>query len=681
MPKITIDNREIEFENGMTVMQACELANVEIPRFCYHDKLSIAGNCRMCLVEMDKSPKPIASCAMPAGEGMIIKTNTDLVKSARRGVMEFLLINHPLDCPICDQGGECDLQDQALHYGFDKSRYEENKRAVNNKHMGPLVSTIMTRCIHCTRCVRFSTEVAGVDDLGLLGRGENAEITTYLEKTIKSELSGNVIDLCPVGALTSKPYEFKARPWELKKTETIDVFDAMGSSIRIDSLGKTVLRVLPRLNEEINEEWINDKSRFAIDGLAKQRLDKPFIRKNSKFQTVDWNTALSIIVTEINNRNKNKTLALSGKFTDIESLYSAKSFLNSIGSSSYDCRYDNAQFIENQRDSYIFNSSIQKIDEADAILIIGSNPRWEATVLNARIRKAYIHNNCKIGLIGKAIDLTYEYKHLSNNIDYLNEILNDQSDFCTVLKKAKKPLIIIGTSAINLSDGKDILKICAEIAKKYQITNHNFNGLNILQQDISRVGALDIGFYNNFFDLDYYNSLKQHIQNYKPVVFLLGLDEIDHSILQDSFVVYLGHHGDATANIADIILPIPAFPEKTSTFVNMEGRVMQTTKCYNPIGESKEEWKIFRALSDQFEKKLNFNNINELRQEIITKFIFLKEINLLPSVLLSNFGLPVKIKNRELEYNIKNFYMTDSISRSSVTMAKCSKEILEKVVA
>lgn len=679
MPKIMIDNREIEFENGMTVMQACELANVEIPRFCYHDKLSIAGNCRMCLVEMEKSPKPIASCAMPAGEGMVIKTNTDLVKSARRGVMEFLLINHPLDCPICDQGGECDLQDQALHYGFDKSRYEENKRAVNNKHMGPLVSTIMTRCIHCTRCVRFSTEVAGVDDLGMLGRGENAEITTYLEKTIKSELSGNVIDLCPVGALTSKPYEFKARPWELKKTETIDVFDAMGSSIRIDSLGKTVLRVLPRLNEEINEEWINDKSRFAIDGLTKQRLDKPFIRKNSKFQVVDWNTALSIIVTEINNRNKNKTLALSGKLTDIETLYSAKSFLNSIGSSSYDCRYDNAQFIANQRDSYIFNSSIQKIDDADAILIIGSNPRWEATVLNARIRKAYIHNNCKIGLIGKAIDLTYSYKHLSNNIDYLNDILNDQSDFCTVLKKAKKPLIIIGTSAINFSDGKDILKVCAEIAKKYQITNHNFNGLNILQQDISRVGALDIGFYNNFFDLDYNNSLKQHIQNYKPVVFLLGLDEIDLSILQDSFVVYLGHHGDATANIADIILPTPAFPEKTSTFVNMEGRVMQTTKSYNPIGESKEEWKIFRALSDQFENKLNFNNLNELRQEIITKFIFLKEINSLPSVLLSKFGLPVKIKNRELEYNIKNFYMTDSISRSSVTMAKCSKEILDKV--
>jgi len=679
MPKITIDNKEIEFENGMTVMQACELANVEIPRFCYHDKLSIAGNCRMCLVEMDKSPKPIASCAMPATEGMIIKTNTNLVKSARKGVMEFLLINHPLDCPICDQGGECDLQDQALHYGFDKSRYEENKRAVNNKYMGPLVSTIMTRCIHCTRCVRFSTEVAGVDDLGLLGRGENAEITTYLEKTIRSELSGNIIDLCPVGALTNKPYEFKARPWELKKTESIDVFDAMGSSIRIDSIGKTVLRVLPRLNEQINEEWINDKSRFAIDGLTKQRLDKPYFRKNSKFEVVNWNTALSIILTEINNRNKNKTLALSGKFTDIETLYSAKSFLNSIGSSFYDCRYDNAQFIKNQRDSYIFNSSIQKLDDADVILIVGSNPKWEATVLNARIRKAYINNNCKIGLIGEAIDLTYKYEHLSKSIDYLNDILNDQSKFCAVLKKAKKPLIIIGTSAINFSDGQDVLKVCAEIAKKYQIINNNFNGLNILQQDISRVGALDIGFYNNFFDFDYNNSLIQHIHNYKPVVFLLGLDEIDLSILKDSFVVYLGHHGDASANIADIILPTPAFPEKSSTFVNMEGRVMQTTKSFNPINESKEEWKIFRALSDQFEKKLIFNNLNELRQEIITKFHFLKEINLLPRLLLSNFGLPNKIENRDLEYNIKNFYMTDSISRSSVTMAKCSKEILGKL--
>ena len=418
MPKITINNKLIDFQDGMTVMQACELADVEIPRFCYHDKLSIAGNCRMCLVEMEKSPKPIASCAMPAAEGMNIKTNTELVKKARQGVMEFLLINHPLDCPICDQGGECDLQDQALHYGFDKSRYEENKRAVKNKYMGPLVSTIMTRCIHCTRCVRFSTEIAGVDDIGLLGRGENAEITTYLEKTIESELSGNVIDLCPVGALTNKPYAFQSRPWELKKTESVDVFDGMGASIRIDSKGKNVLRVLPRLNEEINEEWINDKTRFAIDGLSKQRLDKPYIKIDNKLEATSWDTALKLVASEIKKRGAENTSAFSGKFSDIESLYSTKNFLNLLNSEFYDCRFDNTQFIPGHRSSYLFNSSIQKIDEADAILIIGSNPKWEAAVLNSRIRKAYLNNNCQIALIGPKINLTYNYTHLSNDISY-----------------------------------------------------------------------------------------------------------------------------------------------------------------------------------------------------------------------------------------------------------------------
>ena len=437
MPFITINNKEIEFENGMTVMQACELTGIEIPRFCYHDKLSIAGNCRMCLVEMEKSPKPIASCAMPAAEGMKILTNTKNVENARKGVMEFLLINHPLDCPICDQGGECDLQDQALHYGFDKSRYEENKRAVKNKHLGPLVSTIMTRCIHCTRCVRFSTEVAGVDDLGLLGRGESAEITTYLEKTIKSELSGNVIDLCPVGALTSKPYAFKARPWELNKTESIDVFDAMGSSIRIDTLGKKTLRVLPRINEEINEEWISDKSRFAIDGLSKQRIDTPYLLKDGKLVIAEWDEVLGNITQEISKRGKENTLALSGKFTDIETLFSAKYFLQSLGSNYFDCRYDNVQFIENQRASYLFNSSIQEIDNADAILLIGTNPRWEACVLNARIRKAYINNDCKIGLIGKKLDLTYKYAHLSDSIEHINDLLNNNSPFSEVLKNSK----------------------------------------------------------------------------------------------------------------------------------------------------------------------------------------------------------------------------------------------------
>ena len=679
MPKITINNKVIDFQDGMTVMQACELADIEIPRFCYHDKLSIAGNCRMCLVEMEKSPKPIASCAMPAAEGMNIKTNTELVKKARQGVMEFLLINHPLDCPICDQGGECDLQDQALHYGFDKSRYEENKRAVKNKYMGPLVSTIMTRCIHCTRCVRFSTEIAGVDDIGLLGRGENAEITTYLEKTIESELSGNVIDLCPVGALTNKPYAFQSRPWELKKTESVDVFDGMGASIRIDSKGKNVLRVLPRLNEEINEEWINDKTRFAIDGLSRQRLDKPYIKIDNKLEATSWDTALKLVASEIKKRGAENTSAFSGKFSDIESLYSTKNFLNLLNSEFYDCRFDNTQFIPGHRSSYLFNSSIQKIDEADAILIIGSNPKWEAAVLNSRIRKAYLNNNCQIALIGPKINLTYKYTHLSNDISYLNNILNEKSDFLEHLKNAKNPLMLIGSSAINYNDGIEILKICAEICNKFNIVNESENGFNILNQNISRVGALDIGFYSKNFDRDFKVSLTKHIRDTKPVVFLLGLDEINFSSLKDSFVIYIGHHGDEGANNADIILPSPAFPEKTSTFVNIEGRVLQTTKCFNPIGEAKEEWKIFRALSQEFKEQLKFNNLQELSQANIKMFPHLNQLNILPNKSEVNFGKSHIIDNNEIEYNIKNFYMTDSISRASVNMANCTKEILNRV--
>ena len=679
MPYITINHKEIEFENGMTVMQACELVGIEIPRFCYHDKLSIAGNCRMCLVEMEKSPKPIASCAMPAAEGMKILTNTKNVENARKGVMEFLLINHPLDCPICDQGGECDLQDQALHYGFDKSRYEENKRAVKNKHLGPLVSTIMTRCIHCTRCVRFSTEVAGVDDLGLLGRGESAEITTYLEKTIKSELSGNVIDLCPVGALTSKPYAFKARPWELNKTESIDVFDAMGSSIRIDTLGKKTLRVLPRMNEEINEEWISDKSRFAIDGLSKQRIDIPYLLKDGKLVIAEWDEVLVNITQEISKRGKENTLALSGKFTDIETLFSAKYFLQSLGSNYFDCRYDNVQFIENQRASYLFNSSIQEIDNADAILLIGTNPRWEACVLNARIRKAYINNDCKIGLIGKKLDLTYKYVHLSDSIEHINDLLNNNSPFSEVLKNSKKSLIIIGNSAINYRDGKEVLNVCSEIAKKYNVANNNFNGFNILQQDISKVGAVDIGFYNHDFAQNFDQNIKNHINKFNPVVFLLSCDEINHSILEGAFIVYLGHHGDDLAQLADIVLPSPAYTEKSSTYMNMEGRVLQTTRCYHPLGVSKEEWKIFRALSNNFSQKLKFNNLSELRNEISNLFPVFKEINNLPPSSKLDFGSSTKIEDRVLEYNIKNFYMTDVISRASITMANCTREILNKV--
>ena len=678
MPSITIDNKKIEFENGMTVMQACELAGAEIPRFCYHEKLSIAGNCRMCLVEMEKGPpKPVASCAMPAGDGMVIKTDSEMVKKARKGVMEFLLINHPLDCPICDQGGECDLQDQAMYYGFDKTRYEENKRAVQNKNMGPLVKTIMTRCIHCTRCVRFSTEVAGVDDIGLLGRGENAEITTYLEKTIESELSGNVIDLCPVGALTSKPYAFKSRPWELTKTETYDVFDGIGSSIRIDTRGKKVLRALPRINEEINEEWISDKSRFAIDGLSRQRLDSVYTKLNGKLQKSNWDNAFSLIHDQIIKRGKQNSVFLSGKFTDAETLFSAKKFSESLKSFYYDCRFDNAQFIENSNESFKFNSTIQEIENSDAILLIGTNPRWEAAVLNARIRKTFLENNCQIGVIGPKVNQTYRYNHLSDSLNYLNELSNGNTDFNKVLNNAKNPLIIIGTSAINTAYGKKILETSAALAKKIQ-KNKNINPLNILYQDISRVGALELNFYNKYFDNNYNLQLKKHIDTNKPVVFLMGLDEVDLSILKNSYVVYLGHHGDKSASVADVILPTPAYTEKTSTYMNIEGRVIQTNKCHNPLGEAKEEWKIFRVLSNLINHQLKFNNLSELRDEITKNFNQFTSINELKPNKNITFAKVNKIDDIKIQYNINNFYMNDSISRSSETMALCTKDILNK---
>ena len=682
MPTITIDNKKLEFENGMTVMQACELAGTEIPRFCYHEKLSIAGNCRMCLVEMEKGPpKPVASCAMPAGDGMVIKTNSEMVKKARKGVMEFLLINHPLDCPICDQGGECDLQDQALHYGFDKSRYDENKRAVKNKHMGPLVSTIMTRCIHCTRCVRFSTEIAGVDDLGLLGRGENAEITTYLEKTIDSELSGNVIDLCPVGALTSKPYAFKSRPWELSKTETHDVLDGIGSSIRVDTRGKQVLRVLPRINEDTNEEWINDKTRFAIDGLSRQRLDKVYVKENNRLNASNWDIALERIKNEINKRGKDKIITLSGKFTDAETIVSSKLFSNALGSNLYDCRFDNAQVIHGESESYKFNSSIQEVENADAILLVGSNPRWEASVLNARIRKTYINNNCKIGIIGPDLDLNYPYHKISNSLTGLNDILENNSEFSKILFNAKNPIIIVGTSAINNDQGKSVLKICANIAKKLPNFSNSFNPLNILNQDISRVGSLELSFVNQYFDGDLEAKLKEKIKKNKPVVFLLGLDEINPKSLDGSFVVYCGHHGDVNAQYADIILPTPAYTEKSSTYMNIEGRVIQTSRCHNPLGDAKEEWKIFRVLSDLFGYDVKFNNLNDVRKKIVEhnkNFLEIMETNNSSNL---SFASKEKLEEQTISYNISNFYMNDSISRSSETMAKCTNEILNKIKA
>ena len=607
---------------------------------------------------------------------MVIKTDTKIVKDARKGVMEFLLINHPLDCPICDQGGECDLQDQAMYYGFDKSSYKENKRAVKNKYLGPLISTIMTRCIHCTRCVRFSSEVAGVDDLGLLGRGEKAEITSYLEKTMKSELSGNVIDLCPVGALTSKPYEFNARPWELRKTETIDIFDAIGSSIRVDSIGKKVLRVLPRINEEINEEWINDKTRFAIDGLQKQRLDRPYIRENNKLKETSWNNVLKILSEKIKKTLPENIIALSGNLTDVETLMATKIFFNNIGSKNYECRIDNVKIDPSIRSSYVFNSSISNIENSDLILLVGTNPRWESSILNARIRKSYLNNNISIALIGNKKDLTYKYDHLGTSLKILEEILNGNSNFSKILESAKKPMIIIGQSALSREDGEAVLYICNKISTKYGFINDNWNGFNVLNSNISKVGALDIGFINESFSNDVNENIKNICSKKDSVSFLLGVDEIDMGIFSNSFVIYIGHHGDKGANIADIILPSPAYTEKDSLYVNLEGRVIKSQMCHSPLGEAKDEWKIFRALGEMLSKNMSFNNLLELRNLIFKFNPIFTQLNIIHDNPFSLFGSEGEIFSEPIDDLISNFYMTDPISRSSKTMAECSLKIL-----
>ena len=676
MPKLTINNKEIEFIDGMNVLQVCEIAGIEIPRFCYHDRLSVAGNCRMCLVELEKSPKPIASCAMPATAGMNIKTNTKLIKDARKGVMEFLLINHPLDCPICDQGGECDLQDQAMYYGFDKSQYNENKRAVKNKYLGPLISTIMTRCIHCTRCVRFSTEIAGVDDFGMLGRGENAEITSYLEKTVNSELSGNVIDLCPVGALTSKPYEFKARPWELKKTETIDVFDGVGSNIRVDSIGTKVLRVLPKLNEDINEEWINDKTRFAIDGLHNQRLDKPYIKENNKLKETSWEVAIKKVVEKIKLSKPENILALSGNFTDVETLMATKLFFEKIGSNNYECRLNNLKVDPLVRSSYVFNTGITNIEKSDAILLVGTNPRWEASILNTRIRKSYLNKDIPIALIGNKKKLNYKYDYLGNSLKILEDIYNEKNEFYKILKSSNNPMIIIGESSLSRKDGFAVLDICRKISVKYKIVKSDWNGFNVLNSNISRVGALDIGFYSKEFSRDTTKEIKNFCSKNETITFLLGVDEMDMKNLCNSFVIYIGHHGDKGAHRADVILPAPAYTEKNSLYVNLEGRVMQSQKCHQPLGNAKDDWKIIRAIADQLSLDIKFNNLTELRDEICKTNDIFNEINVLHENHFSNFGEEGNIDNEPLNDLINNFYMTDPISRASKTMAECSAKIL-----
>tara|TARA_B100000579_G_scaffold423075_1_gene425819 strand:- start:93 stop:2132 length:2040 start_codon:yes stop_codon:yes gene_type:complete len=663
VPKIIINDKEIEFEQGMTVLQACELAGSEIPRFCYHERLSIAGNCRMCLVEMEKSPKPIASCAMPAADGMKIRTNTALVDKARKGVMEFLLANHPLDCPVCDQGGECDLQDQSLFYGVDNSRYSENKRQVPEKHMGPLIKTQMTRCIHCTRCIRFATEVAGIPELGAIGRGEDTEITTYLEKSMESELSANVIDLCPVGALTSKPYAFEARPWELKKTETIDVMDAVGSNIRVDTYGWEVKRVLPRVNEDINEEWISDKTRYACDGLLKQRLDTPFIRENGKLNPTSWNNALELLTSKLKIFKPNEVAGITGDLVDLEMAYSFKSFFEKcIGSRNLECRQDKTYINPNERINYIFNSKINGIENSDLILLVGTNPRLEATILNARIRKSYIQNKIKIYSIGDPGDLTYPYKNIGSNTSIIKEIVSGKHDISNKIKKSKKPIIIIGESALNGNAGKYIFESLKKFLYENNFITSGWNALNILTQQASRVGSIDLGLYtiNNDDNFSFFNNLNNNVFKF---VYLLGADSINFK-KEDKFVVYQGSHGDKGAEIADIILPGAAYTEKNGLFVNLEGKLQTAYKASYPPGNSKEDWVIFKDLANKMKKPLGFKNLKELRENIF------KDID------LSKNKKSSKIENFDFiqsEILIKpvDYYYTNPIARSSKVMSEC----------
>ena len=671
MPKLTVNGIEVEVEDGATVLHACEEAGVEIPRFCYHDRLSIAGNCRMCLVDMERAPKPVASCAMPAGEGMVVRTDTDRVTKAREGVMEFLLINHPLDCPICDQGGECDLQDQAMGYGFDSSRYEENKRAVEDKHMGPLISTTMTRCIHCTRCVRFATEVAGVPELGAIGRGESMEITTYLERTLASELSANVIDLCPVGALTSKPYAFTARPWELSKTESIDVMDAVGSNIRVDSRGAQVLRVLPRLNEEINEEWISDKTRYAIDGLRRQRLDRPYIRgRDGKLAPASWDDALATVAARLKKAKPAAMAAITGDQCDAEAMFALKRLFDKLGSSNIDCRQDGAA-IGGARAGYLFNSTIAGIDDADALLIIGSNPRIEAAVLNARIRRNWLATRLPVGVVGPQMDLTYDAENLGEDPAILADILSGKAKFAGKLKKAKRPMIIIGMGALARPDGAAILGTAHEIADTYGVVAGDWNGFNVLHTAAARVAGLDLGLTPGRGGLDVAGMYKAAEGGKLDVVWLQAADEIDADRLKDAFVIYQGHHGDRGAHVADVILPGAAYTEKDGIYVNTEGRVQYAGRATFPPGEAREDWTIIRALAGRLGVNLGFDSLVELREDLFEIAPHFANQDDIKSARWAKFGGSGKIGSAAMATALDGFYMTCAVSRASETMGQC----------
>ncbi|WP_095589913.1 NADH-quinone oxidoreductase subunit NuoG [Actibacterium ureilyticum] len=653
--KIIIDDTEVEVDPAMTLLQACEQAGIEVPRFCYHERLSIAGNCRMCLVEVvGGPPKPAASCAMqvrdlrpgPEGQPPVVKTNSPMVKKAREGVMEFLLINHPLDCPICDQGGECDLQDQAMAYGVDFSRYREPKRASEDLDLGPLVATTMTRCISCTRCVRFTTEVAGLTVMGQTGRGEDAEITSYLGSTLDSNLQGNIIDLCPVGALTSKPYAFTARPWELTKTETIDVMDALGSNIRVDTKGREVKRILPRNHDGVNEEWISDKTRFVWDGLRRQRLDRPYIRENGKLRPATWPEALAAAATAIKGK---KIAGLVGDLAPVEAVYALKQLVEGQGGS-VECRTDGVKLPADNRSAYAGTATVEDIDTAEYIMLIGTNPRDEAPVLNARIRKAWA-GGANVALIGEKADLTYDYVHMGTDRNALAELANRK--FNEV--RETPSVVIVGQGALREADGAAVLAAAMSIAEK---TNSK---LLVLHTAASRVGALDVGAVTE-------GGMDAAIDG-AEVIYNLGADEVE--IADGPFVIYQGSHGDRGAHRADLILPAAAYTEEQGLFVNTEGRPQLALRAAFPPGEAKENWAILRALSAELGATLPFDSIAQLRQALADAVPHLLQIDSVPENAWN--PLPLRpLPKADFRNAVRDFYLTNPIARASALMAELS---------
>lgn len=671
--KLIIDGDEIEVEDGISLLQACELAGHEIPRFCYHERLSIAGNCRMCLVQVDGMPKPVASCAMgvndlrplPDGEPNKVDTLSPLVKKAREGVMEFLLINHPLDCPICDQGGECDLQDQAMAYGLGGTRYEENKRAVDEKYLGPLIKTAMTRCIQCTRCVRFMTEVAGVEELGAIGRGEDMEITTYLEHGMTSELSANVVDLCPVGALTHRPWAHNARPWELRKTESIDVMDALGSAIRVDCRGREVMRILPRINDAVNEEWISDKTRHVADGLRTQRLDRPYVREDGRLRPATWDEALDTVAAKLSGTDASRIGAIAGDLAAAEEMFALKDLLGRLGVTSFDCRQDGAAFDPALgRGSYTFNPGIAAIEEADAIMLIGTNPRLEAAVLNGRIRKRWRDGGLLVGVIGEQADLAYPYNYLGDGPDALAQFVDHAP------ADKERPMFIIGAGAYARPDGAAVLAMAAKAAKSLGVVKDGWNGFAVLHTAAARVAALDLG----FVPAEGGQTLADIAAGGVDVIYNLGADEID--IADGPFVIYQGSHGDRGAHRADVILPAAAYTEKAGTYANTEGRVQITAKAAFPPGDAREDWTIVRALSSRVGQQLPYDTLHELRAEMYKAAPVLAQLASAPTHAAADVDALAarggQATSEPFAPAISDFYLTNPIARASSVMAELS---------